>query len=569
MPALTNIQNKTIRASTRILMFGVAVITFILATFSYIAHDRREHLLERQRLENDRLADTLVLQAGGTLNQAKMVLSTISDRLHRDRAIPAFDPIFASDLGRLIGEVPMLAGVRVLTPDGRYLHSYPERPDPTVSVGDRDYVSVHRTPGSGIFLGQAIVSRVSNTWVLPISIAHRDPAGKLLAVVAAMVRLEQMNALFDSVRSRPNGAIGLFRADGRLLARGPFDSSLMEKSFANGPLFKTYLPQAPKGSYTQVVATDNKLRLASYRLIEGFPAVVSVSSAHDDVVALWQADALRLLMIALPLALATAWATWLLRRQLLEREAMEHLLARHSSDLELANEELRQVAEVSAHHLQEPLRTVLSYSQLLIRRVAAGADTDMQEYVAFIRSGTFRMKRQLEALQRYLALGLHTRFEPTRVPMASLMHEAMENLQRPSEAAADSVTLPTLPVVTGDRQQLASLCHHLLCVAESQEQTIHLDVASEGDMWHFTLPLSQGSPLLHQGATFALFGAGSDFATAGGRPLSLALCRKIVHLHGGRMWTEALAAGGMLLHFTLPMGRPDPGDIGPMMAQAS
>ncbi|CAA7627251.1 Signal transduction histidine kinase [Candidatus Terasakiella magnetica] len=554
---------RKIRMSTAVLLFGAAVIAFIIATFSAIAWTQWTEMHAERRLENERLADTLAQHASSTLRQANMALSTVTERLNREGTIPAFDPEFDRFLAEMMRETPVLAAIRILTPEGHYRHSHPEHPNPDISVGDRDYLTIHRTPHSDLFVGRPVVSRVNGEWVLPLSLARRDDQGALVDVVAAMVRLNHLNTLFDSVRSRPNGAISLFRTDGVMLARGPFDPQMVGKDFAVGPLFKTYLPSNRRGSYLQVVATDGRKRHASYRTLDSFPVLVSVSSAYDDVVDKWQAGAALLIAIGLPLSSAATWATWVIRRQLREREAVERLLARHSADLELANEELHQVAEITAHHLQEPLRTILSYAQLLIRRSDADLDPETQDYIAFIRSGTDRMKGQLDSLQRYLAVERRGESDLTRVCLGTIMADVADHLSQHYPAPGIQIEFTPLPDVIGDRGQLASLCHHLIeavtpPAASTTPQRVEITAEQDGPVWNFTLSAENAAlgPASDCGA-FPMFGAGSGRDSHGGRTLSLALCRKIIHLHGGRMWTQSMVGGRTVLHFTLPIITPD------------
>lgn len=548
---------KQIKESVAVVMFGAMVVLFIAATFGYMAWTRHDTLIDDHRLENERLAESLAQNATGTLRQASIVLDILNERLDREGILRPFDPRFDSFLATLIRQVPVMAAIRVINPDGSYRHSFPEHPAATVRVADRDYVQAHQSGFSGLFIGAPIISRVNGEWVLPMSIGRHDRDGHLSAVLAVMVRLDQLNAVYDRLRPRPNGAIGLFRTDGLLLARGPFDAELIGRNFANGPLFRTQLPQGPRGSYLQVVATDNTLRLASYQALDEFSVVVSVASAYDDVLAIWHGHARLLAAIAIPLALAVIAVTIGLYRQLRQREHFEGLLARRSADLELANEELRQVAQISAHHLQEPLRTILSYAQLLVRRTTTPDPTE-SEYLDFIRAGTERMKGQLQALQRYLAV--ERKADLTRVALGRVLTDTIERLRPEIEAAGAAVHVGPLPEIRGDVQQLASLCHHLLLALlalrlPAARQTIEVSAVRTQDGWQMRWTANNTAPPVSDGEiAFPMMEPGNG--NGNGHPdaptLGLALCRKIVHLHGGRMWADTQVDGVARLVLDLP-----------------
>ncbi|BAE49511.1 Signal transduction histidine kinase [Paramagnetospirillum magneticum AMB-1] len=549
-------KRPVLRASTSALVMGVLAVLFVLATFSAMAWQRRADLLHDRQVNNERLADTLAEHTGGMFRQSAMVLSLVSERLDHQRGLSAHDPVFGGFLANVLRHASTVTAIRVITPGGHYLHSYPEIPPEGTSVADRDYVQAHLAGESSLVIGKPIISRVNGKRVLPVSQAHRSPDGRLVAVIALMIQLDHMNELFDSIRQRPNGTVALFNADGTLLSRGPFDEGLMGKDFSQGPLFKEHLPQAPTGSYTSVVATDGKLRQASYRRLGDVPVVVSVSTLHDDTMMQWEGYATTLLTIAIPLVLAAAAITWAMHRQLVARERFERLLARRSADLELANEELRHIAEISAHHLQEPLRTVLSYAQLLVRKTAPDGNSEVDDYLGFIRSGIERMRAQLNALQRYLGVAQCRPHEPVSLPR--VLAETIDLLEPRLAAAEAEIRARDLPEIMGDRQHLSGLFHHLIsAILERRRpdtyQKIGLSAERDGEMWHLLIRADNTDIDFGEGETsFPLLAPGSS-PTRGGNPtLSLAICRKIVQLHGGSMWAETTGDGETRLHVLLP-----------------
>ncbi len=545
-----------LRASTSVVVMGALAVLFIVATFSSMAWQRRSDLMRDRQANTERLADTLAEHTSGIFRQAALVLSLVGERLDREWGIGPLDPAFGGFLSSTLRQAPQLASIRVVAPDGSFLHSYPERPPGGLTVADRDYVQVHRHQNVGLFIGKPTISRVNGLPVLPVSQAHRDPDGRLEAVVAVTIHLDQLNTLFDSVRHKPNGTIALFGTDGTLLGRGPADESMIGKDFSQGPLFRDHLAAAPTGSYASVVATDGRLRQASYRRLSNLPAVISVSTLYDDTMAEWRDYATTLAIIALPLTLAAAAITWALYRQLVERERFERLLARRTTDLELANEELRHMAEISAHHLQEPLRTVLSYAQLLVRKAAGGEGGDLGEYLGFIRSGIERMRAQLDALQRYLGVAQCSPYQP--VSLSGIAAETVSLLEPRLKAAGAVIKAGELPEIMGDRQHLAGLFHHMVSAILARRrpdarQTIGMSAERDDDMWHLTVSADNTDIDFGESETsFPLMSPGSTPGKDGNPTLSLALCRKITQMHGGRLWAETTGEGQTRLHVLLP-----------------
>lgn len=550
-------RGRRLRASTSVVLTGILAVLFVISTFAAMAWQRRVDLLRDQQLNNLRMAETLAEHAAGLFRQSNLVLTMVGERLDRERDLRPHDPAFAAFLGTLVRQAPLVTAIRVVAPDGSFVHSHPEQTTDGVVVADRDYIQAHLNGGGGFFIGKPIVSRLSALRVLPVSRAHRGPDGGLKSITSLMIRLDQLNGLFEAVRTKPNGTVALFAVDGTLLARGPMDEALLGKDFSRGPLF-AHLAAAPDGSYTDVVSTDRKLRQVSYRTIADYPVVIGVTSLMDDTMAEW-IDHLRLLAaIAMPLILAAAAITWALHRQVRERERAERLLARRSADLEVANEEVRHMAEIAAHHLQEPLRTVMSYSQLLVRKARVAGEDELKQYLGFVTGGVERMRNQLNALQRYL--GVEQCRPHESVALSRILTETLAGLRSQLVEAGAVVKTPPLPEIRGDRQQLAGLFHHLISamlVRRRPEcrQTIDIAMTRDNESWHLCISADHTDIDFGEGETsFPVFGAGSSGGKAGNPSLSLALCRKITHLHGGRMWAESTEDGQTRLHVLLPAG---------------
>lgn len=548
---------RRLRASTSVMLSGLAAVLFILSTFAAMAWQRREDLLRDQILTNGRIADTLAEHVTGLFRQSDLVLSMVSERLDRERNLSPRDPAFRDFLGVMLHNAPLVAAVRVVAPDGSYLHSYPDHAPDGIVVADRDYVRAHRDGQVGLFVGTPIISRVNGLWVLPLSRAHRAPTGELKAITAILIHLDRLNSLFDSIRTRPNGTVALFGRDGTMLARGPMDAAMMGRNYSSGPLFRQ-MAQSPAGDYTDVVTTDRQLRQVSYRPTEHFPVLVGVTSLFSDTLSVWHAYLGVLASIGVPLSIAAAAITWVLHRQVRERERAERLLARRSADLELANEEIRYMAEISAHHLQEPLRTVMSYSQLLVRKARIAGEDELKHYLGFITGGIDRMRHQLGALQRYLGMDQCRPHED--VSLSQILAEALAGLRPLLIEAGAVIKTPPLPEIRGDRQQLTGLFHHLISAilgrrTPERRQTIDITMSLEEDSWHLCVTTDHTDiDFGEEETSFPLLDPGSAANRGGGPTLSLALCRKITHLHGGRMWAETDADGLTRLHVLLPAG---------------
>ncbi|MCR6632384.1 MAG: ATP-binding protein [Magnetospirillum sp.] len=244
-----------------------------------------------------------------------------------------------------------------------------------------------------------------------------------------------------------------------------------------------------------------------------------------------------------------------LAAQLSAREVDRQLLARHAANLAMANQDLTHVAQLAAHHLQEPLRTVLAFSQLLISRTQGdeGSDGDPAECVSFIRAGTRRMQTQLSALSTYLGLR-EAESGMEAVALNDILAELKVRLEPELRAMEASLEWGELPEVHANRHHIQMLFHdlvrnalrhhgpdapaHVTVSAREHEQGWLLSVADNG------MPLESRDPE----RMFHLLVHDED----GAMGVGLAPCRRIVHMLGGTIRADRREGGGAVISLTLP-----------------
>jgi signal transduction histidine kinase len=238
--------------------------------------------------------------------------------------------------------------------------------------------------------------------------------------------------------------------------------------------------------------------------------------------------------------------------QELESEALE----RRVSDLSRSNEDLEQFAHVVAHDLQEPLRTVSGFAELLQRRGATQADPATAEPLHHIADASRRMATMLDgvlAYSRVAGVGLHRE----EVDLDRVVHEIVGDLGRVVAERGAEVVVDALPVVEGDRVQLGQLVQNLVGNAikfgDRSHPVVRITAEDSGDVWELAVH-DNGPGIDPRDAEriFGMFQRGRNGEQAEGTGLGLALSEKIVHRHGGRIWAEAPPGGGTVLRFTLP-----------------
>jgi PAS domain S-box-containing protein len=239
-----------------------------------------------------------------------------------------------------------------------------------------------------------------------------------------------------------------------------------------------------------------------------------------------------------------------------ERKQAEIALRAAHEELKRSNSELEQFAYVASHDLQEPLRMVSSYTQLLGRRYAGKLDADAAEFMRYIVDGAARMKQLIEDLLTYSRAGSRTKqFGPAELDAA--LRRALANLKVAIEEAGASLTHDPLPSVHADEVQLAQVFQNLIGNAlkfrSQAAPRIHIGVSDQGT--HFEIAVRDngiGIEAQYFERIFMLFQRLHNRDDYPGTGIGLAIVKKVVERHGGRIRVESKPGEGSAFIFTLP-----------------
>jgi light-regulated signal transduction histidine kinase (bacteriophytochrome) len=246
-----------------------------------------------------------------------------------------------------------------------------------------------------------------------------------------------------------------------------------------------------------------------------------------------------------------------------ESRRAEQDLRRRSAELRRSNEELEQFATVASHDLQEPLRMTASYLQLLERRCAGKLAPEEREYVHHALDSTRRMRELIDGLLAFSRLDSGAAFRPVDCERA--LTRALENLRASFEEAGATLERGDLPVVPGDETQLAQLFQNLIGNAlkfrrPDRPARVLVDSRTLDGQWVFSVR-DEGigiEPAAFE-RIFLLFQRFHHRDEYPGAGLGLAICKKIVERHGGRIWVESLPGQGSTFSFSIPMAGGSPG----------
>ncbi|MDQ2101707.1 PAS domain S-box protein [Azospirillum isscasi] len=244
-----------------------------------------------------------------------------------------------------------------------------------------------------------------------------------------------------------------------------------------------------------------------------------------------------------------------------ERCRAEAALRGKTEELERSNAELEAFAYVASHDLRQPLRTINSYLTLLQSDLAGTLEEETAEYMRFARDGAQRMDRLIVDLLEYSRVGRRAHgLGP--VDLGGVVSTALLNLQAAiGEAAAAVAVADALPLVAGDENELVRLFQNLIGNAVKYRRAdtapvVRVTCRREGAQWVFGVRDNGiGIAPEHRERVFGIFQRLHRRDEYEGTGVGLAVCKKIVEHHGGRIWVEAAEGEGSHVRFTLPVER--------------
>ncbi|OAN45589.1 PAS domain-containing sensor histidine kinase [Paramagnetospirillum marisnigri] len=244
-------------------------------------------------------------------------------------------------------------------------------------------------------------------------------------------------------------------------------------------------------------------------------------------------------------------------RDISERRAMEEKARSLVAKLNASNKELEQFAYVASHDLQEPLRMIAGYAQLLERRYRGRLDSDADEFIEFLVDGAKRMQVMIRDLLEYSRVdrlgGAFVVFDA-----AEALEDARRNLLAALQDSGALLKVAPLPEVRADRSQLVRLFQNLIGNAlkyrhPERPPEIVVGAVRSGDDWVFSVADNGiGIDAEYFERIFLIFQRLHTRDQFEGTGIGLAICKKIVERHGGRLWVESVPGQGSTFYFTMP-----------------
>lgn len=442
------------------------------------------------------------------------------------------------------------------------------------NVRDREYFkrAARAKTATHVQIGHPVLGGATSRRSLHLARPLFDAEGRFEGAVVAALNPDYWAQFLHSVMLDPDGATAVVHTDGLMIARAPDHVGKFGVNIADSDLFTRFLRDSGAGVGHLVAKADGNDKILAYQLLDNYPLVATYGVSHNVALANWRRLAIYEMMAALALLAAAYYWAWrsdrsaehmlahgqeleaAVARRTVELTAARDAASRTATRLQKVNVELQRMALVTAHHLQEPLRPMVSYSQLLEQRLK-GRDAEADSMLAFIRNAAVRLKALLRDFQRYVsALTEEPRIQSC--DSAQALRAALRAATRAAGEEALNVRWEHLPAVHADPALLRDLFRELLVNAAAhrgrpEAANVRVDCRSDVGGWTFIVADDgPGVPADIRCRVFQAFeaAAGRDANATG---LGLPLCRLIAEAHGGDIGF-APCDHGAAIRFHLP-----------------
>ncbi|OAN43017.1 hypothetical protein A6A04_09990 [Paramagnetospirillum marisnigri] len=546
----------------------------ICSLWAWQSWQNRERELANAEILVGSLARASESQVDGAMRAAEFLLDEAAARID---VMSGIDPAEYEWFRARLSGMPEISAMVVADANGDVIGPTISReparlPQGRTNIADRHYFEEVKAqfPQRKFLIGRPLPSRFSDRLSIPVVRALTALDGGFAGVIVAGYQPSALRDRISSVVIEDEGGAAVFRHDAVMMARVPGHDQYIGKAFPNTPIFQELLPKQRSGVSRFVAPTDGNDKIIAYRALERYPLVVTVGITKNTVLANWRRDtlfqgvALGILSSAL-IAIALLYdrraaAALLLTRQLADSHAtLEAQVEERTAHLAAANAELEHFAYAASHDLQEPLRNVTSFLQLLARRYRGQLDSEADEFIDYAVRGAKQMSTLITDVLAYSSAGrLDT--QPEVHDSEPLARAAIAALDTAIRDAGATIQIGALPTILGHPVLVQSLFQNLIANAVKYRHpdrppmvTIEAKISPDAPMVEFAISDNGiGIEADYLERIFGLFQRLHPRDRFEGTGIGLALCRKIVERHGGRIWAESQRGLGTTVRFTLP-----------------
>lgn len=433
-----------------------------------------------------------------------------------------------------------------------------------IDLSDREHFAVHRTASDDmLFVSKPVLGRASGKWSIQLTRRLNGPGGAFAGVLVISLDPHYLSEFYGSVDLGNHGAVMLVGRDGIVRAASSGAGQGIGESVAPGMVDAIFSNGA--GSQRVIGPSDKIQRVASFRPLDNLPLAVWVGRSQAEVLAAHAGVVAGILLVGAVITLVLGAALLSLYALVRRQQDITHDLAVKKSELIASRERLKRyvadlerIAEVAAHDLQEPLRRVVAYAQLLSQHAQNALDAEGRDYIAHVVAGAHRIRKLVQDLEAFVAVD-HLPPVDTPVPANYAIAAATERLAGEIREGGVTVLVDALPEVAADEKSLTEIFTQLIDNAvryrtEERKPLVHVTARREGEMAVFRVrDNGVGIAARDRSRIFEIFRRLHGFDTHPGTGMGLAIVRRMVERLDGRLWVESEPGEGSTFCFTLPL----------------
>lgn len=562
MIAATPVGAVKLRAARAVAWFGAALLVMVWVAIYASLSSERTRVLADTRADTANLArafDEHIQRTIAGLDQTLLYL-----RAEFQQAPDRFD------LNRSVANNVILKRVSVqiarIGADGVLADS--NVPDFTrMDLSDREHFRVHKGAGRDeLFISKPVLGRASGKWSIQLTRRLEDGQGNFAGVLVVSLDPNYLGEIYGSIDVGENGAIAVIGTDGVVRVASHGGGGFLGKSLQGGAILEAVRRQEAT-TLESAGPLDGIERISSLRPLPNLPLSVLVGRAKAEAMAVYDHSVTWHLLIGAAVTLALGAALVALYRMVRAQEAIAADLAVKKAELLASRVRLRRyvadlerIAEVAAHDLQEPLRRVVAYAQLLSSHVASALDDEGRGYVAHVVDGAQRMRKLVKDLEAFVAVDQIPDCDG-EVAVSTAVSTAMDRLADQIRSAGATIVVDPLPSALVDERALAEIFTQLLDNSiryrcQSRKPLIHVSARSEGDCLVFSVgDNGAGIDPRDRIRLFEIFHR-LEGIDGGGTGIGLAIVRRMVEHMGGKVWVDSTLGEGSTFSFSLPRRKP-------------
>jgi two-component system sensor kinase len=550
--------------------------------FAVVTWQSYQATLSAATSEVSRTTEMVSEQARSLLTMHQLVAERVSDAL-RGRS---WDDIASSDplhqyLARLRDEYPEVQPIWLADASGRVRNASETLPASPVTVADRDYFQALRDKDVGTYIGRMVQAKVMKG--LNFNVARRREAsgGDFDGVVIVTVFQSFFVDFWQTLTQSQDAVFGLYRTDGTLLARLPPADVERTVLAADSPTMQA-LTSGSEGAYRAESTVDGIDRIVGLQRIPAFNVFVAHGNGRRAILDAWLrttlayaaffgAAAVSLMVLSLitmrrarqETRATTEWrqTAWHLQQKEAEVFRLNKDLSQRAKELEAANKELESFAFSVSHDLRAPLRAIDGFSHALQEDYADKLDVEAQRLIRVVRDGVAKMARLIDDILAF-SRAARSEMAASIIDMTGLVQATLNDLASAMAGRAIDVKVAPLPQMRGDREMMQRVWMNLLdntIKFTGHKERALIEVGSypeAGNTVYFVQDNGAGFDMAYVDKLFGVFQRLHGPEEFPGTGAGLAIVKRIVGRHGGRVWAEGKVGEGATLYFVLPPPEP-------------